>query len=69
MFCLAANFNAPHNNTPMLGVHARESGLARVFEMDDQSFRLGDHGRYVPLVSAQKNFANCVTDSKVLRLY
>ena len=23
MFCLAANYNAPHNNTPMLGVHAR----------------------------------------------
>ena len=22
MFCLAANYNAPHNNTPMLGVHA-----------------------------------------------
>ena len=46
MFCLAANYNAPHNNTPMLGVHAREAGLARVFEMDDQWFRLGDHGRY-----------------------
>ena len=28
MFCLAANYNAPHNNTPMLGVHAREAGLA-----------------------------------------
>ena len=29
MFCLAANYNAPHNNTPMLGVLAREAGLAR----------------------------------------
>ena len=30
---------------------AREAGLARVFEMDDRWFRLGDHGRY----SAQLN--------------
>ena len=50
MFCLAANYNAPHNNTPMLGVHAREAGLARGLEMDDLSFRLGDRGRYVALV-------------------
>ena len=28
MFCLTANYNAPHNNTPMLGVHAREARLA-----------------------------------------
>ena len=46
MFCLAANYNAPHNNTPMLGVHAREVRLARAFEVDDRWFRLGDHGRY-----------------------
>jgi hypothetical protein len=28
---------------------AREAGLARAFEMEDQSFRLGDHGRYADL--------------------
>ena len=27
---------------------AREAGLARVFEMEDRWFRLGDHGRYAP---------------------
>ena len=27
-------------------INAREAGLARVFEVDDRSFRLGDHGRY-----------------------
>ena len=31
----------------MLGVHEREAGLARVFQVDDCWFRLGDHGRYV----------------------
>ena len=31
----------------MLGVHAREAGLACVFEVVDRWFRLGDHGRYV----------------------
>ena len=33
----------------MLGVHANEAGLACVFEVDDRSFRLGDHGRYPAL--------------------
>ena len=30
MFCLAANTNAPHNNTPMLGVHEPKSHFASV---------------------------------------
>ena len=40
MFCLAANYNAPHNNTPMLGVHGREAesplfgGTIRVKDTD-----------------------------------
>ena len=50
MFCLAANTNAPHNNTPMLGVHAREVRLARVFEMEDLPSGLGDRCRYVARV-------------------
>jgi len=50
----AAAANAPQNNTPMLGVHAREAGLARLLKMDDQPSRLGDHGRYR---STRINFA------------
>ena len=30
----------------MLGVHAREAGLARGLEMEDRWFRLGDRCRY-----------------------
>ena len=30
----------------MITMDAHEAGLARVFEMVDRSFRLGDHGRY-----------------------
>ena len=30
MFCLAANTNAPHNNTPMLGVHEPKSHFASI---------------------------------------
>ena len=32
MFCLAANYNAPHNNTPMLGVPAHEATGRAAFE-------------------------------------
>ena len=34
------------NQHEHLRVCAREAGLARGFEVDDQPFRLGDRGRY-----------------------
>ena len=33
--CLAANYNAPHNNTPMLGVHEHEAAGRAAFENND----------------------------------
>ena len=36
----------PHKITPMSGVLHAKSGLRVFFEVDDRSFRLGDHGRY-----------------------
>ena len=42
MFCLAANYNAPHNNTPMLGVHAHGAAKSVRFEMDSHLSPPGD---------------------------
>ena len=36
---------------------AREAGLARVFEVDDRWFRLGDHGRY-PALNKSRTLPN-----------